>query len=278
MRFTSLARFTLFAVSALVAVAAQAAREIPVEYRAGTVWLKVTARDGGQPLNFLLDSGAGASVLDLGTARRIGAKLGSAESVQGVGGRTTGYRVSGFEAKAGETTVPVSLLAIDLGGVSAALGRHIDGLLGADFFRGRIVQIDYRSGHVRLLDRGEVSAAGCEALPLARRGDSLCVRAGVGGNAAEWMRVDTGCSTALEWVMTDAKAKKLSGATIGATAGVSRQISADLQLGGIHLPGVKTGVHDRQIFAGEAGLLGNGVLSRFTVTFDCVGDRLLLAR
>jgi predicted aspartyl protease len=37
----------------------------------------------GEPLNFLLDSGAGASVLDLTVARRLGLELGESQNVQG---------------------------------------------------------------------------------------------------------------------------------------------------------------------------------------------------
>ncbi|MEP6956577.1 MAG: aspartyl protease family protein, partial [Chthoniobacterales bacterium] len=92
MRLNSSVRFAFFAFATLFAVAAQGAREIPVEYRRGMIWLKVAPNDGGAPLSFLLDSGAGASVLDLGTARRIGMKLGRSETVQGVSGRTTAFR------------------------------------------------------------------------------------------------------------------------------------------------------------------------------------------
>ena len=41
---------------------------------------------------------------------------------------------------------------------------------------------------------------------------------------------------------------------------------------------VKTGVHAQPIFPGEAGLIGNGLLSQFQVTVDIPGSRLLLPR
>ncbi|MEO8351735.1 MAG: retropepsin-like aspartic protease, partial [Chthoniobacteraceae bacterium] len=198
MRPSLLFRFAIFVVTTLAAVAADAAREIPCEYRDGMIWVKVTATSDGVSLNFLLDSGAGASVLDLAAARRIGVKLGRSETVHGVSGRTTAYRVNGFDARTGETAGPASLLALDLSDVSASVSRRIDGLLGADFLRGRAVQIDYAAGRLRLLERAEVSAAGCESLPLVRRNDALCIRVAVAGNSAEWMRVDTGCNSALE--------------------------------------------------------------------------------
>ncbi len=268
------AAFTAF----FLTVAAHAATEIPFRYSGGMIWVKLAVAGHREPLNFLLDSGAGASVLDLGTARSLGVKLGRSENVQGVHGRAVAYRVNDFTAHVGAVSAPSSLLALDLAGVSAGLNQRIDGLLGADFFRGRIVQIDYASGRLRLLERGEVRTAGCESLPLIRRNDALCVRVAVAGNSAEWMRIDTGCSSALEWTGTAAKAKRLSGTSIAATTSSARCIFTEVQLGSTRLTAVKAGIHDRQIFPGESGLLGNGLLSKFTVTFDSTQNRLLLAK
>jgi hypothetical protein len=41
---------------------------------------------------------------------------------------------------------------------------------------------------------------------------------------------------------------------------------------------VKTGLHDSPIFAGEAGLLGNGILSHFCLTVDTAKSRIFLRR
>ena len=270
---------TLFAI-ALVSAAAHldAATEIPFNFADGMVWVKVSVAGQSAPLNFLLDSGAGASVLDLGAARRLGVKLGRAENVQGVGGRATAYRVNAFKASANSVPVPGSLLALDLSTVSDGMHQRIDGLLGADFFHGRIVQIDYRTAKLRLLDRSELNAIGGEAVLLARRNDAMCIRVAVAGNAPEWMRVDTGCNRSLEWVATGAKAKALARTSVGVSSGSARRISADVQLGSQRLAAVRIGLHSQQMFAGEAGLLGNGVLSQFTVTFDPAKSRLIFAR
>jgi predicted aspartyl protease len=269
---------TLAAVLLFAAHNVSAATEIPFKYADGMIWVKVSVVGHNSPLNFLLDSGAGASVLDLTVARRLGVKLGRPENVQGVGGRATAYRVNDFAASASSVRTPRSLLALDLSGVSAGMHQRIDGLLGADFFRGRIVQLDYAAHKLRLLGRGELNTGAGEILPLAMRNDAMCVRVGVAGNPAEWMRIDTGCNRALEWVATGAKAKVLAGTSVGISSGSTRQVSAEVQLGSHRLADVSVGVHSRQIFQGEAGLLGNGILSKFTVTIDVAKDRLLLAK
>jgi predicted aspartyl protease len=269
---------TLGAVLLFAAHNVSAATEIPFKYADGMIWVKVSVVGCDSPLNFLLDSGAGASVLDLTVARRLGMKLGRPENVQGVGGHATAYRANDFVASAGSVSTPRSLLALDLSGVSAGMHQRIDGLLGADFFHGRIVQLDYAADKLRLLGRGELNTGAGEILPLAMRNDAMCVRVGVAGNPAEWMRIDTGCNRALEWVAAGAKAKMLLDTSVGISSGSARKVSADVQLGSHRLADVPVGVHTRQIFQGEAGLLGNGILSKFTVTIDVATGRLLLAK
>jgi hypothetical protein len=254
-----------------------AATEVPFEYADGMIWVKVSVAGYNSPLNFLLDSGAGASVIDLAAARRLGVKLDHPENVQGVAGRATAYRVNDFIASTGSVSTPQSMLALDLSGVSAGMHQRIDGLLGADFFRGHIVQLDYAVQKLRLLGRGELNTEAGEVLRLATRNDAMCVRVGVAGNPAEWMRVDTGCNRALECAV-GTKSKMFAGISIGISSGSTRQISADVQLGSHRLHAIPVGVHSRPMFPGEAGLLGNGLLSKFTVTIDAAKGRLLLAK
>ena len=241
------------------------------------IWLKVGIAGQSKPLDFLLDSGAGQSDINLGTAQRIGAQLGARKTVLGMQGRCAAYRVNSLTATLASVPVPRELLALDLSSVSAGCGARIDGLLGADFFRGRIVQIDFASQTLRLLQRNEVNEAGCEILPLTTRNDAYCVWVSVDGNSPEWLRLDTGCNTALEWVVTGERAKKLGITTIGLNSGSVRAFHADVQFGSKCVSAVKTGIHTEQMFAGEAGLIGNGLLSRFTVTIDPAKRRCLLA-
>ena len=50
-----------------------------------------------------------------------------------------------------------------------------------------------------------------------------------------------------------------------------------VQIGSICFDSVSAGLHERAIFAGESGLLGNGLLSRFqVVTIDSKAGRLIL--
>jgi Aspartyl protease len=62
------------------------------------IWLKVNIAGKSKPLNFLLDSGAGISAIDLRTARTLGVLLGSRQTVLGVNGQGFAFQVSDLHA------------------------------------------------------------------------------------------------------------------------------------------------------------------------------------
>jgi hypothetical protein len=234
---------------------------IPFAYREGLIWVKVKADDGGGPLNFLLDSGAGASVLNLPTARKLGVRLGAAERVRMVGTEEPARRVIGFRATVAGVPVSQSPLAVDLQSTSDLCRVPIDGLLGHDFFRDRIVQIDFKAGCIRLLDRADDRRC-CAVVSLRLDHGAFCVPVSINGARPRWTRLDTGCDDALHWVT--------------GTGGTSAQ--ASLRLGDETIANVTTALHRTELFPAEAGLLGNGVLSNYRVTIDAVNRRLLLER
>jgi hypothetical protein len=176
----------------------EAAEEIRFRYQDGLIWLKVDLPGRTESLNFILDSGAGISLLDLDRVRAIGMKVGNPEPVQGVNGRAIAYRVDNFQAVAGGIPLPRSVLAINLQKISQSCHQSIDGILGLDFFRGRIVQIDFAAGRVRLLQQRGLNLAGCEILPIKRCNDAFCVPVRVAETRAQWMRLDTGCDSCLD--------------------------------------------------------------------------------
>lgn len=266
---------SVFFSALFVTIPLRAATPIPIEYRGGMIWVKVAVGGGNKPLNFLVDSGAGASVLDLATARRLGLKLDQPKTVQGVNGHALAYRVKGFNGRLANAPINCSFLAVDLSGPSHSCNQHIDGLLGADFFLNHIVQIDYAAETIRFLERNEMNRPRGEILPLTKCNDTYCVRISVGGEVPQLLRLDTGCRTSLEWVVTGNKARKF-GTTIGLNSTSVRDFDTDVQLGSIRITAVKAGIHTEQMFSGEAGLIGNGLLSKFTITIDAAKQRCLL--
>src|SRR5579872_1934730 len=99
---------TLFAAVVYHAGAATAppATDVPFELRDGLIWLQVQLRESPRPLNFLLDSGAGVSVINLPTLQSIGRLRGRRISVRGVSSTTIGYWPQRLSATEGAFPLP----------------------------------------------------------------------------------------------------------------------------------------------------------------------------
>jgi hypothetical protein len=255
--------------------------EFPFKLRAGLIWLQVDGPHGAKPLQFLLDSGAEASVIDLQTARRLNLALGQPVTVRGINATTLGYWTDSLSARLGGVALSTNYLAMDLSPVSGACHRRVDGLIGADFFAGRVVQIDFAREKIRLLESGRPTAK-AEVLPLQIEASRLRVPVEVVGLGKAWARLDTGCASALHWaVSTTALASQCSSEELG--VGVSsiliRQNNQSVRLGGLTLEHISTGLHTEKLLSGEAGLLGAGLLSHFSiVTIDEPAGQLYLER
>jgi hypothetical protein len=153
----------------------------------------------------------------------------------------------------------------------------VDGLVGADFFRSHVVQIDFDVQKIRLL-KPEKAAESAETLPLQLRPCGMRVPLMINGHKHQWVRLDTGCATALQWVTSDVKLDQCSRQIAIGLAEISiPQTKTTVRMAEHEFENVPTGLHENAIFPGEAGLLGNGLLSRFSrVTIDAKDGLLIL--
>ena len=83
----------------------------------------------------------------------------------------------------------------------------------------------------------------------------------------QWVRLDTGCDSALEWVRKKEQRSLSKQKTTELPPSTEQFVTADLQIGKQHYA-VRTVLHAKPIFPGEAGLLGNGLLEKFCLTID----------
>ena len=177
----------------------------------------------------------------------------------------------------GVVTLPRNFLVVDLCALEQSCHCRVDGLIGADFFAGRRVQIDFRANKIRLLDAPVATASGT-SVPLQERRGIFRVPIRVDGGAEQWVRLDTGCATGLHWVNSSARQKsvetKLSVALTEFSTPATRTV---VRLAEATFLDVPTALHGTPIFSGEQGLLGNELLSRFSrVTIDTRAGRLTL--
>ena len=265
------------AVFANAAGKPQVEAEFPFDLRDGFIWLKVTVKESPAPLNFILDSGAAVSTLNSATARNLGLSDGRQVRVKGVGAETVGYWPQRIRASAGDVRLPASYLVVDLCALEQACACPVDGLIGADFFDERIVQIDFDDRLVRLLAKNTKVPG--TTIPLTKsRGGVRCVTVSVNGQTVKNVRLDTGCAAGLRWVsktVPSSSSEKVH--SIGLAEFSASAVQSTVRVGSVTFEAVPTVVHDTPIFRGESGLLGNGVLSRFRrVTLDGKANRLVL--
>jgi hypothetical protein len=254
------------------------ASELPFEFANGFIRIEARVAQSAEPLHLLLDSGAEVSLLSLRTARRLHLKLGTQTWVTGVDAESVAYRVNGVRVMAGKVPLgePLSWV-VDLPGVDNLCGAPVDGIVGVEFFRDRVVQIDYGRRCLRVLSQVPTEAT-VERLPLLWQRGVLCAPVMVNGSQPRWTRLDTGCNDALHWVVPRAYTKvSRRGMSLGFVTDPRDTTLTTVSLGGQLVSPVKTALHGRPLFPGEAGLLGNALLSRFgVVTIDTVHHQLLL--
>jgi hypothetical protein len=197
-----------------------------------------------------------------------------------VSGTATGFWPQVLDARAGRIQLPRKYVMLDLGNLGqACTNRTVDGIIGADFFHDRIVQIDFQRQTVRLL-RKPPAEAGMQVLPLKVRPCGILVPVQINNSTPQWVRLDTGCASALQWVTGGIHPAECTRRVAVALTSFSLPVTeSTLSLGSLRFEGVSTDLLAKEIFPGEKGLLGNGLLSRFqTVTIDAKGKRVILGR
>lgn len=263
----------LVLVAASLASAPAAVTEIPFRFTDGFICIEARVERSGEPLNLLLDSGAGVSVLDLRTARRLKLKLGRTETVRGVGSEAAAHQLTPVHVNAAGVALPVIPMAVDLSMADELCSRPIDGLIGVDFFAGRVVQIDYVKKCLRVM--GGPAEGAQQRLPIRMKNGVMCVPVAVNDSQDRWARFDTGCNDSLHWVVPrPQEGGKRLGASIGFVSNPEDTSLMSVKLGSMKMEQVRTTLHGRALFEGEAGLLGNGLLSRFLVTVDWPGQQV----
>lgn len=116
-----------------------------------------------------------------------------------------------------------------------------------------------------------------DLVPLDVRRCGLRAKASVNGTGPRWFRVDTGCASPVQWVTRNVKPQV---STTRVAVGLARvgitQTRTTVKIGRQLFTDVETGLHSSGMFDGEAGLLGNGLLTRFRwVSLDAVHGEIL---
>ena len=270
------------------------ALKIPFDDDFGLVFVKVRVNDS-RTAWFLLDSGFDANILSTGLAKSLGVALADVQRIPQPGGEIEMGRAAGLVfGLPGVTLVNQTAQTAPLAPLEPFVGRSLDGILGHEFIRQLVVEIDYAAAVLNLYDpAGWQYDGGGEILPVTITGAQpfvpgqvlLAGRKPVAGR----FKLDTGSLDTIGFNRNFLSAHRLPevgrprreepGLAVGGeTRGVRFRVDG-FRLGSRVLKGLPVGgTLDSKGFEdrSDAGTIGAGVLGRFRLVLDYARRRAIL--
>jgi hypothetical protein len=273
---------------------------IPFEIAGDHAFVDVGLR--GEVLSFVFDTAAEAVALNATTAQRLGVEASAYGAIGGAAGTMQVGLATGLEIQMGGLTLrDATAILAPIDHLSEAAGRPIDGIVGLDVLRGRLVRLDHERSLIEVLDRrttelgpwGDPCPVDTAGAPEVHARIQLSNGEAVEGS----FLVDTGAGGFLTLTSALARQHDLHrriGPTYsqtglsftddptydraGRVAGVelcghefpSEESSAST------VPAVLSGARGGTLSGGRAGLIGNALLLRFDILFDLERNRLYL--
>ena len=123
---------------------------IPMDLDLGS-YIYVRGKVNGDETDIVLDTGAGATVVDQGFADKLRLETRRSVMAKGVGGMQRASFLSGIKVEVGSLTLEIpEVVGIDMSSVAASLGRGMPVILGKDVFHELVVDLDYPGSRLAL--------------------------------------------------------------------------------------------------------------------------------
>lgn len=250
--------------------------------------------NGRGPFDFILDTGAGTSLLTPELAKELNVEIIGAKEGQSAGGKVAVSLAKADSLGVGELRMEdVDLGVVDLAQVSQTVGAKIDGDLGYNFLKQFRLTIDYDACEIRFDDPRRVESFGGNTktevpIRLAHPAKPLIlVDVHVDSRGPFQFAIDTGTSTT---AITPQLAKDLdlktepigAGTTAGAHVDVTMGTLQSFQLGGAKIDNMPVVVADFFEMLSNAigkkldGIVGYNFLRHFKVVIDYPNESLSL--
>lgn len=260
---------------------------VPFLFRNNHIMMQGTIA-GSDSLWFILDTGAGANVIDRGVADRLKLELGGGVAARGAGGSAAAAMVQNAGIQLPGTDLTGTMhAAIDLSMISLRTGFPCDGVVGAPFFQRYVVEIDYAASVLRVHDRETFTPGSKEAsVPITFMHNHPYVEATLtlpgGEQKTGTFLLDTGSTMALILEPSFAASEKVvermprtlkirMGGVGGEGEGLTGRLPA-ITLGGHELKGpiasLRPDGSGHTSVETSLGNIGGEILRRFVVTFD----------
>jgi hypothetical protein len=237
---------------------------------------------------FVLDSGAGAMVVDRAAADKAGMAALGRVHVNGVGGSETGRFRTGTTLELGPVTIDaLRYVELDLTFLSQVFGVTIGGIVGYDLFARVVVEFDVAAPAVRLHDPATYRLAAGRWQQILFSHKHPAIRARFEGDREGVFRLDTGSDDTVtfhapaveRFALLEGRktAPMRSGGVGGASPGRTGTLEW-FELGGrrFEKPTVGFATAREGAFADDytVGNIGTGLLSAFVLVFDYPSGRL----
>jgi len=250
--------------------------------------------NGRGPFDFILDTGAGTSLLSSDLAKQLDVKvIGSKEGHSAGGKVSVSLAKIDFLAVGGIKLSDVDVGIVDLATIGKTIGAKIDGDLGYNFLKHFRVSIDYRDCEIRLDDPKRVESFSRSAkteIPIRLASPAkplILVDVHANGRGPFQFAIDTGTSTtAIAPELAKQLGMESSPVGPGTTGGASVDFSAgslpSFQLGGAKIDNMAVVVADfftmlnAAIGAKLDGIVGYNFLRNYKVVIDYPGETLTL--
>jgi hypothetical protein len=274
------------------------ALDIPFELDANVIFVRASINDSA-PLSLIFDTGAGINVINASRAAGLRLSSGASVNARGTGGTVTGMLAMGATvALPGVKAFDQRIAVLPLDTLEPHVGRRVDGILGYDFIKEFVVEIDYEKSLMSFHDPRSYRYRGRGAIiPVGLRGGTPFVTTTIdltdADRVAGEFEIDTGSDGALGIYDYFAKARGLrrrlprlsapqKGMGVGGeTSSVEARVK-DFRLGRFPVKNPVVSLSEDDNEEGGArpkydGMIGTEVFRRFKVVIDYSRNRLILA-
>lgn len=253
-----------------------------------------TRVNGAGPFDFILDTGAGTSLLSAELAQQLNIKILGTKEGQSAGGKISVSLAKVESLALGQAKIEdVEVGIVDLGHIAKTIGTKIDGDVGYNFLKHFRVTIDYQTGEIRFDDPKRIENFGGPSkaeIPMRLASPAkplVLVDVYANGRGPFQFAIDTGTSTT---AISPEVAQQLGidGSTIGplTTGGSQVNVTAgnlkSFQLGGARIDDLVVVVADFFAMLSQAvgakldGIVGYNFLQNFRVVMDYPSEKFRL--
>ncbi len=245
--------------------------------------------DDSEPLDFIFDTGDGLAVIDTDVAKNLNLKTDHQSTKTSAQGSIHGALIEHNKIEINDVKLEeIELYMTELRHLEQSIGRNIDGIIGYDLLKNYVVKIDYEDMTIKLYDvAGFVNTDQAEKLLFKLVNYIPTISASVTLNNGEVYTEDfflnTGAGTTLDFNTPFAKkhdvihktgehySYPVAGLEDVETLHYEGRVK-NFSIGAFkieQLPiGISQAAHGIQHNRKASGIIGNGVLKHFNITFD----------